>query len=525
MKSIIQGISLGVNSLYEANCKIDWMGYFLYSTKTMPEFDPNRHEEIQPQFSVSWDGSRCDIFDLMPDTDTQVNLLDITIHDISVSLYSTPIDGSTSFRLSAYFRCSDPPRSVNAVRVLMNSPLMTRRGLSPLLSSNTDAGWSILSSSHDARNEHPTVVSISSEVVIVSTEYTPHHQERDTETLNRFFNVFMKLSDAIQGVGRSDNPVEYKSKQNYAIGYPDDDVSADTPDEVSNEPVHLVRSLHAEVPSVRFDDFAGLDKQIRELQEPLSLFYRPDIVEKYGLNPERGVILYGPPGTGKSSVAEAAASYIQARFVRIQPTDIFDMYVGQSEVNIRSTFDAIREYDSPLVVILDEIDTMLARTHANAGVGRGVNVAFRNAIDALPSNVFVIGTTNNLDEVDSAARRAGRLSRKIEFATPDYHARAEIIRAIIGARVIDFILQDVAAPEHYFSENSAPLDIPLFATDVNVQEIIRNTDEMSGATLKDLFDRLIRRMAIEEAMTGREPQRITMAAIMAEISRIRHDTA
>jgi len=48
-----------------------------------------------------------------------------------------------------------------------------------------------------------------------------------------------------------------------------------------------------------------------------------------------GILLYGPPGTGKTLLAKAVATECSLNFLSVKGPELLNMYVGQSEENVR----------------------------------------------------------------------------------------------------------------------------------------------------------------------------------------------
>jgi 26S proteasome regulatory subunit T4 len=80
----------------------------------------------------------------------------------------------------------------------------------------------------------------------------------------------------------------------------------------------LVYNMSLEDPGqVSFGGIGGLNEQIRELREVIELpLKNPELFQRVGIKPPKGVLLYGPPGTGKTLLARAVASSLETNFLK-----------------------------------------------------------------------------------------------------------------------------------------------------------------------------------------------------------------
>lgn len=126
-------------------------------------------------------------------------------------------------------------------------------------------------------------------------------------------------------------------------------------------------------------------------------------------------MLYGPPGTGKTLLAKAVATSCALNFLSVKGPEVLNMYIGESEANIRRLFQRAREA-RPCVIFFDELDS-LAPKRGNHGDSGGVMDRIVSQLlaelDGMSSSnegggVFVIGATNRPDLLDPALLRPGR---------------------------------------------------------------------------------------------------------------------
>jgi transitional endoplasmic reticulum ATPase len=180
-----------------------------------------------------------------------------------------------------------------------------------------------------------------------------------------------------------------------------------------------------------FEDVGGLAGQIREVREFVELpLVFPQVYRQLGINPPRGVIFYGAPGTGKTLLARSVANEINAQLFYINGPEIVGTYSGETEANLRKVF-ADASLSPPSIIFIDELDAIapvrrMAASHSDA---RSVTQLLA-LLDGLKraEGVLVIGTTNRVEAIDPALRRAGRFDREIYFPTPSADAREQILR-------------------------------------------------------------------------------------------------
>ncbi|NQT80393.1 MAG: CDC48 family AAA ATPase [Candidatus Aminicenantes bacterium] len=184
---------------------------------------------------------------------------------------------------------------------------------------------------------------------------------------------------------------------------------------------------------VSYEDIGGLNKEIQRIREMIELPLKyPQIFERLGVEPPKGVFLYGPPGCGKTLIARAVANETDAYFNSISGPEIMGKYYGESEARLRSLFDEAQA-NSPAIIFLDEIESIAPKREemgAEKQVERRVVAQLLALMDGLESRgqIIVIAATNIPNAVDPALRRPGRFDREIGFPIPDKNARLEIIQ-------------------------------------------------------------------------------------------------
>ena len=181
---------------------------------------------------------------------------------------------------------------------------------------------------------------------------------------------------------------------------------------------------------VSYEDIGGLKEEVKKVREMIeSPLKRPELFEKLGIAPPKGVLMHGPPGTGKTLLAKAVASESDAHFIAINGPEIMSKYVGGSEENLREYFEEAEE-NSPSIIFIDELDAIAPkREETNGEVERRTVAQLLTLMDGLKSRgqVVVIGATNRPDSLDPALRRPGRFDREIEIGVPDSEERKEVL--------------------------------------------------------------------------------------------------
>jgi transitional endoplasmic reticulum ATPase len=180
-----------------------------------------------------------------------------------------------------------------------------------------------------------------------------------------------------------------------------------------------------------YEDIGGLKDELQRLRETIELPLRhPELFQKLGIEPPKGVLLYGPPGTGKTLIAKAVASESGAHFIHIAGPEVISKYYGESEQKLRDIFDEARE-NAPSIIFIDELDSIAPRREDVTGeVERRVVAQLLTMMDGLEERgqVVVIGATNRVDAIDAALRRPGRFDREIEIGVPSEPDRIEIMK-------------------------------------------------------------------------------------------------
>jgi 26S proteasome regulatory subunit T2 len=217
-------------------------------------------------------------------------------------------------------------------------------------------------------------------------------------------------------------------------------------------------------PKESYADIGGLDTQIQEMKEAVELpLTHPEYYEEMGIKPPKGVILYGPPGTGKTLLAKAVANQTSATFLRIVGSELIQKYAGEGPKLVRELF-RVAEENSPSIVFIDEIDAVGTKRYDTSSSGereiQRTMLELLTRLDGFDSagDVKVIMATNNIESLDTALIRPGRIDRKIEFPMPDEKTK----RRIFGIHTSKMTLSE----------------------DVDLEELVMTKEDLSGADVK-----------------------------------------
>ncbi len=222
-----------------------------------------------------------------------------------------------------------------------------------------------------------------------------------------------------------------------------------------------------EHPDVKFDDVAGVDEAVEEMQEIKDFLQNPVKYQSLGAKIPRGCLLVGPPGTGKTLLAKAVAGEAGVPFFSISGSDFVEMFVGVGASRVRDLFKQAKEA-SPSIIFIDEIDAVGRQRGAGPGVGHDEREQTLNQLlvemDGFEANdsVVLIAATNRSDVLDPALLRPGRFDRQIVVDAPDVKGREKIL--------------------HVHAANK-----PL-ADDVDLSKIAKLTPGFTGADLANLLN-------------------------------------
>ena len=181
---------------------------------------------------------------------------------------------------------------------------------------------------------------------------------------------------------------------------------------------------------VTYDDIGGLGNALEQVREMVELPLRhPELFQRLGIDPPKGVILHGPPGTGKTLLAKAVANESEAAFFAIAGPEIMGSHYGESEQRLRDIFQEAGRR-APSIIFIDEIDSIAPKRDETRGeVERRIVAQLLTLMDGLEprQNVVVIAATNRIEAIDEALRRPGRFDREIIIGVPDEGGRRQVL--------------------------------------------------------------------------------------------------
>ena len=227
---------------------------------------------------------------------------------------------------------------------------------------------------------------------------------------------------------------------------------------------NVERFVIIEKPNLTWKEIGGLDTQINEIKEVIELpLLKPELFEKVGIQPPKGILLYGPPGTGKTILAKAVASSTNSTFIEVVGSELVQKFIGEGAKLVNEIFN-LAKARAPSVIFIDEIDALAAkRIEIGTSGEREVQRTFMQLLAEIDGfkalgNVKIIGCTNRLDILDPAVVRPGRLDRLIEIGLPDATGVEEIFKIHTKKMTFD--------------------------KKIKMKDIIKSMDGMSGAEIK-----------------------------------------
>lgn len=206
-----------------------------------------------------------------------------------------------------------------------------------------------------------------------------------------------------------------------------------------------------ETPVDRFEELGGLDPVIAQLKKLVRFrFQYPEIAKRYRLPTKTGVLLEGPPGNGKTKLARCLARYLaetspdgKCRFMKVEGSTDYSMWLGQSEQQLKRRFDAARERarEGPVIIFFDEIDALGRRRGSDiGGAPDRILSTFLGLLDGMTqdSNMMVVAATNRADMLDPGLVRPGRFGNlKIRIPPPNREGARRIVERYLDVLPLD----------------------------------------------------------------------------------------
>ena len=204
------------------------------------------------------------------------------------------------------------------------------------------------------------------------------------------------------------------------------------------------------IPNVTWEDIGGIDQIKDEIMDTIDMPLKHPELFSSGMKKRSGLLFYGPPGTGKTLMAKAIASNFSLNFFSVKGPELLNMYIGESEANVRRIFQRAREA-KPCVIFFDEIDSV-APKRGNQGDSGGVMDRIVSQLlaelDGMSSGsgkggsgsegIFVIGATNRPDLLDEALLRPGRFDKLLYLGISDTDSKQlNILKALTRKFTLD----------------------------------------------------------------------------------------
>ncbi len=296
--------------------------------------------------------------------------------------------------------------------------------------------------------------------------------------------------------------------------------------EVQSEPVDVSKLEGVKnVVDVTYEDIGGLKEEVKKVREMIEIpLKRPELFERLGISPPKGVLMHGPPGTGKTLLAKAVANESDAHFIAINGPEIMSKYVGGSEERLRELFEEAEE-NAPSIIFIDEIDAIAPKREEVSGeVERRTVAQLLTLMDGLKSRgqVVVIGATNRPDALDAAIRRGGRFDREIEIGVPDKDGRGEVLQIHTRGMPLDdkVDLEEMADITHGF----VGADLESLCKEAAMRVLrrvlpdIKGDEEISKETLKKM---IVTKSDFKEAL--KEVQPSALREVLVQVPDVKWD--
>lgn len=261
------------------------------------------------------------------------------------------------------------------------------------------------------------------------------------------------------------------------------------------DPFVRAMELSENFPDISYDDIGGLEDQMLEARESVELpLIKPELFERVGITPPKGILLYGPPGTGKTLLAKAIAHETNSTFIKIVGSELVQKYIGEGARYVREVFDLARE-KAPTILFIDEIDAVAAqRSNDSTSGDREVERTLMQLLNELDGfdvrgDVKIIAATNRIDIIDPALLRPGRFDRLIEVPIPGAIGREEIFKVHLrGLNVDDTVnVEDLVN----LTEGATGADIKAVCTEAGMKAIRKEHEIISYVDFIEAIEKVL----------------------------------
>ncbi|MBA7531033.1 ATP-dependent zinc metalloprotease FtsH [subsurface metagenome] len=252
------------------------------------------------------------------------------------------------------------------------------------------------------------------------------------------------------------------------------------------------------IPDISYTDVGGLEDQLREVRETVELpLKKPELFERIGIEPPKGVLLYGAPGTGKTLLAKAVAHETEATFIRIIGSELVQKFIGEGARLVREIFNLAKQ-KAPTILFIDELDAIGSQRLKIATSGdREVQRTLMQLLSELDGfeergDVKIIGATNRIDILDPALLRPGRFDRMIDFPIPDDEARKAIFK--IHTRRLNIEEKIDFNRLVNLTEGATGADIKAIATEAGMFAIRKEAEIIVSKDFIDAVDKVMNKV-------------------------------
>jgi len=243
-----------------------------------------------------------------------------------------------------------------------------------------------------------------------------------------------------------------------------------------------------ESPEISYAQIGGLANEIKEVREAVEYpLTRPEIFQRIGVEPPKGILLFGAPGTGKTLIAKAVAHEAKATFIRMSGSELVHKFIGEGAGLVRELFQLARER-APAIVFIDEIDAV-GSMRTNDGTSGSAEVQ-RTLMQLLAEmdgfdnrgDVRIMAATNRADMLDPALLRPGRFDRLIEIPVPDKEARLQILK--IHSRKMQLGSVDMDAIVS-MTENATGAELEAICREAGMMAVRREAEKVEMVDFAD----------------------------------------
>jgi len=199
----------------------------------------------------------------------------------------------------------------------------------------------------------------------------------------------------------------------------------------------IERSLET-VTTLPWSAIGGQQEAVQGIRDTIEMpFLHRGLFKRFEHTVPKGFLLHGPPGCGKTLLGKATAYNLRQQilaetgvdhpefFLHVKGPEILNMWVGESERQVRDLFAQCRERaaeGSLAFLFIDEAESILGTRRAGrySTILSTLVPMFCSEMDGLEplQNVVVILASNRADLIDPAILRPGRIDRKIKVNRP-----------------------------------------------------------------------------------------------------------